>query len=428
MKPYFSIDKDHDIRLIPYSPAYERDELEVRVQVYNSGGDGSTDVVFMLDGEAFDKVNITVASGSYGLAKTFIALKDRAGEHTVSVKLTNYGDAVCISSSAEMPITVYKEPKPILDGGFIMLGPPNDRTVCDTYRDSVKSFTDDDWRRYVTEMKAIGQNCIMVMVAHQYLNIKTADVKAHYDSKLYPKSDIAADDPIAAILDEAGKNGQQVFIGVGNMYGYIGKPEDVEELFERYRGYKAFYGWYLALEFSMNFRSEKDEEKWNRYIPIVEKMRELSPVKPILTSPFAMPNEKFGEYLINEPYIDIMMPQDWVGQCAFTLEESVEMHRLLAPMCKAAKKHFWANCESFNWLYDENDKNKKYLVPRHLGGGISGPEGFDKQIDIAFPYVEKIMTFMLNGFFTPPGFEPLCGGQAAVEQYNDYIEYMNKFI
>ena len=55
-----------------------------------------------------------------------------------------------------------------------------------------------------------------------------------------------------------------------------------------------------------------------------------------------------------------------------------------------------------------------------------GEQGFDRQIKAAEPYVEKIMTFMLSGFFCPPDFTPVPGGQAAIDQYNAYVDYMKK--
>ena len=71
-----------------------------------------------------------------------------------------------------LPLHVKKQPKTLIEGGFIMIGPPNDRVCCDTFREALKSFTDDDWRRYISEMHKIGQDCIIIMVAHQYLEIQ----------------------------------------------------------------------------------------------------------------------------------------------------------------------------------------------------------------------------------------------------------------
>ena len=136
------------------------------------------------------------------------------------------------------------------------------------------------------------------------------------------------------------------------------------------------------------------------------------------------------------------MPQDWVGQCAFHIEDSEEMHQKLAVICKSVHKHLWANCESFNFTDTPDGKWENWgctfkdfpwdaprvLVPRFRGGGMVGEQGFDKQILAALPYVEKIQTFMLSGFFCPPDFTPICGDQAAIKQFNDYVDYRNGII
>ncbi len=421
MKPHFNLSADFDVRLLPYSPANESDELEIRMQAYNAGGDGSLTVEFFLDEISLGGETLAVSSGTYGFARKYVSLAGKAGEHTVTVKIASDGEVV--NGIATLPLTVIREPKVVLDGGFIMLGPPNDRVCCDSFRETLKSFTDDDWRRYISEMHKIGQDCIIIMVAHQYLEIEKKSLVAHYPSKLMPKSDIRADDPIGAILDEAERNGQKVFLGVGNNYGYDGTPEEVRELFERYSSYRAFYGWYFALELQMNLTTDYGVKLWHRYDEIAKAARELSPVKPIMLSPFEMPTPLFHKVFHSLGWIDIIMPQDWAGQCRFTIEDSREMHRRLSEFCRENRCHFWANCESFN--FSEPNLNG-YLVPRFRGGGMVGEEGFDKQMLVTRPYVEKIMNFMLSGFFTPPGFTPVCGGEASVKQYADYVNYVEK--
>ena len=72
------------------------------------------------------------------------------------------------------------------------------------------------------------------------------------------------------------------------------------------------------------------------------------------------------------------------------------------------------------------DEAVPVLVPRFLDGGMDGEAGFLQQMQVARPYVEKIMNFMFSGFFTPPGFEPKIGGDAAVKQYVDYLKSIEK--
>lgn len=406
---------ENDVRLIPYSPAYERDALEIRVQVRGTA-DGQTVVPLMLDGEPLATLQGTVTQGEYSLLTYRLPLTGRAGYHTLHV------------GEADVPLTVLGEdPLPLLDGGMLMLGPPNDRDGCDFYREASKSYTDAQWKQYVTEMAKIGMSCIVVMVSHQYLTLEHRDIAAHYPSKLYPKSDLAAEDALAAVLQAAGECGMQVFLGLGNMYGHRATEKDAEELFARYRNYPAFYGWYLAEEFGMN---KEDLHRWERYKEIIPTLRRLSPAMPVLVSPYCSPCEEFGEYLKTDADVDIIMPQDQCGSSWASLTAIEKQFRDLQKVCRAAGKHAWANCESFDWIGNLQatsfNGQGKYLTARYLGGGIEGPNGFDKQLRTVRPFVEKISTFMLNGFFAPPALKPICGGAPALKQYLDYRAYREK--
>ena len=432
MKPEFRMDADLDVCLLPYSPVTEKDTLEIRAQVFNEGHTGETEICFYLDHCLLKKRKVTVESNSYGFAHTYVEMKGLSGSHTVTVC---QGD-----TEINLPLEVQPHTKPILDGGFVMLGPPNDRKPCDTCREDLKAMTDENWQDYVTKFHTLGQSCIIIMVSHQYLTLEHREMVAHYPSDLYPKSDIKAVDPIGAILTAAEKNGQKVFIGVGNQFGHKGTTEEMTELYDRYRHFRSFYGWYFATELRMDVRLPEHLDHWNHYNYLREHAKKLCPVKPILISPMGMPSEEFAAYFRQVELCDILMPQDWVGQCAFHIEDSEEMHRRLEPICKATGKHLWANCEGFNFTDTPDGKWENWgctfkdfswdaprvLVPRFRGGGMVGEQGFDRQIKAAEPYVEKIMTFMLSGFFCPPDFTPVPGGQAAIDQYNAYLDYMKK--
>ena len=435
------MDANYDVCLVPYSPVTEADELEIRTQVFNSGGDGEVCIHFYLDNTLLDSCSVSIKSESYGFARTFKKMEGLCGSHTITVEITTEQGEI-LQSQAHLPLEVKKSLKPVLDGGFVMLGPPNDRKPCDPYRDALKQFTDTDWARYVSEMHRIGQSCIIIMVSQQYLTLESKKLVAHYPSKLIEKSDIAANDPIKAILSEAEKNGQKVFIGVGNQFGHKGTLDEMTELYEMYKHFKSFYGWYFAAELWMSAKTTEELQTWNLYNYLCEHARTLCPVKPILISPMGMPSEEFAAYFKSIYFCDILMPQDWVGQCAFHIEDSEEMHRKLSEICKSVHKHLWANCESFNFTNTPDGKWENWgctfkdfpwdaprvLVPRFRGGGMVGEQGFDKQIQAALPYVEKIQTFMLSGFFCPPDFTPICGGEAAIKQFNDYVDYRNNII
>lgn len=416
MKQNFKICADKDIRLVPYSPVQERDIVEIRCQVYNeSCKTDSVELIFCFDGLEIHKQTLEVQANSYGLAVFSMPMTGKAGKHQISIN----GESV--------DLEVLKAAPALLNGGFIMFGPPNDRDGCDPFRDDLKKMTESDWENYVDELYKMGADCIIITASAQYLCFmpesgENYKIVAHYPSKVYPKSDIVANDPIDALLRKAESKGMKVFVAVGNNYGYAGKVEELCELFERYNKYKSFYGWYFSLELNMETFSE---EQWNRLAVLTKAARKLSPVMPILTSPYRVPCAEFLEYVRRNDIFDIIMPQDWVGQKRLTLEESDTMHRLLLESANSVGKHLWGNCESFNFasVFNKGVDNGGHLVPRFRDGGMNGEAGFVQQMQTVRPYVEKIMNFMFSGFFAPTGFIPKIGGDAAVKQYEDYMKY-----
>lgn len=409
MKAKFTINPDYDIRLLPFSPVCEDDELEIRVQLFNEGQDGVAEVVFMIDDEVISTQQVEAKSQKYGFASCRVPMKGRAGKHTVTI------------NGASVDLEVLEKAKPALDGGFAMIGPPNDRIPVNALREDLKSFTDNDWANYIDGLTQIGCKCIIFHNCQEYLiynnfNPDPADLRAHYKSKMYPKSDIKADDPIGVVLQKAQEHGIQVFISVGNCFGHMAGSDDFYEMFELFGKYKSFYGWYLSNELDMkNF----DFEGWEILRRQAETIRKISPVKPILVSPYEFPGQDVINYIKNNDVFDIMMPQDCVGQGRLDISQSDNMFRILKESCNEVKKHLWANCEAFDFL-------DGVLVPRFKNGGMDGECGFIQQIQTVRPYVEKIMNFAYTGFFTPPGFLPKVGSDAAVKQFEEYKKYMER--
>lgn len=116
MQPKFRMDADFDICLLPYSPVTEKDTLEIQAQVFNEGSTGETELCFYLDHCLLKKCKVTVETNSYGFAHTYVDMKGLVGSHTVTIR---QGD-----TEIQLPLEVHPHTKPILDGGFIMFGPP----------------------------------------------------------------------------------------------------------------------------------------------------------------------------------------------------------------------------------------------------------------------------------------------------------------
>lgn len=409
-----------DIRIIPFSPITVEDNAEIRFQVFNDTSanevakvivtlDTPDNVIYLDEATVFPNCHVL-----FKFKKQFTE-----GKHTLTFIVNGKIESV--------EIEVKKERQPKLNGGFLMLGPPNDRVQCDPFRAELKAFTDDDWTRYMDEMKKIGIDFVIVTVTVQRLVVGTD--RAHYESKYYDKSDITAKDPIGAIMAAAEKNNQQVFLGLGHTYDshLENNPEIMEELYNLYSKYSSFYGWYQSEEANFNYYAV---EEFARHKVISDKRDELSPVMPLLISPFFICDEDRSKTTVNEQLLEyfenndvdfeIIMPQDMVGQSVLSVKRASEIYARLGESCKKSGIHFWANCEAFNFAEEYR------LYPRFLNGGFFGEDGYESQLKGVYPHVEKIGTFMLSGFFTPTNFKPCPGGEKAVEFYENYVNYLKE--
>lgn len=423
----FDIEKDGCF--IPYSPVTVRDDVEFRFQIRNVGKRTTVYVVIKADGKIVCEKEENVAKGGFLFGK--YTQKYACGEHEITVLYKAEGDAEFSQASTSI---VVNDDKPIgLNGGFVMLGPPEKRKPMDYVRADIKSMTDEDWRRYVDALHAADIDCIIVTATVQLREIGGDNV-AHYPSAYYPHSEIAAADPIKAILETAQKNGQRVFIGLGHTYksNRIKNTADVmRELYSLYGDYASFYGWYESEEFNIRKNSRKI---WRQVAKIRKIADELSPVKPLLVSPWSEGVPEYNEYgKIHPTFIkrlikgdgkfDIIAVQDMVGHSTeggkLNTKESRAMYKSLSAACEQAKKHVWANCEFFD--FDDDG----IMTTRYRNGGMFGDDGFIGQMQAVEPYSEKTVAFMLNGFFTPQDFVPQIGGNAAVKQFVDYQNGVN---
>lgn len=413
-------DIKRDVRTIPFSPVTEQDNVEIRFQVFNDTAKAETAKVIV----ALDAMeNVVYIDEATVFSNTFVLFKFNnkftSGKHTLYF--------IVNGKTESLEIEVLKDRKPKLNGGFIMLGPPNDRVQCDPFRDELKSFTDETWKDYMFKMKQMGIDFVIVTVTVQRL-VMGID-RAHYNSKYYEKSDIKANDPIAAIMESAEENNQQVFLGLGHTYDshLENNPEIMQELYEIYGKYSSFYGWYQSEEANFNYYAV---EEFDRHKVISDTRNMLSPVMPLLISPFFICDEDRSKTTVNEELLkyfeenevdfDIIMPQDMVGQSVLSVKRASEIYERLSRSCAISGIHFWANCEAFN--FGEEYK----LYPRFLNGGFFGEDGYESQLKGVYKYVEKIGTFMLSGFFAPDDLPITPGGKKAVEFYKNYINYLKE--
>jgi uncharacterized protein DUF4434 len=440
--------EDLDIKTIPSGEVFENDRLEIRFQVRNLSDQKRNIKVKLyldeiVDEQLINEQLITAEANKFGFGNHFYNTKGNCGDHQIKVVLEFDDERLILNENIK--ILPYRDN--VLNGGFIMIGPPNDRIPCDTFRSDVKSLTDKQWQEQVDSWNEIGLKTLIITAAYQPISIASEELQAHYPSKLMPKTyDLAADDPFKAILSAAEKNGQQVFIGLGHFKEFERIDEMIAEIYEYYKGFKSFYGWYASYEASQAW------SYWgtigNYWKKIKNKIAQLCPVMPVLASPWPGTSTSFSynkdqpslkginpgleNFLLENPdCINIMMPQDGIGaRCSWDgqnihvvqlVEDSERRFAVLKEICDQTSIHLWANCESFDFGEVEGS-DVLQILPRYVDGGISG---FMKQLMAVRPYTERVLTFCLTGFWAKPGLLPEIGGKLAVKQRQDYCAYLN---
>ncbi|MFA6928827.1 MAG: DUF4434 domain-containing protein [Lentisphaeria bacterium] len=432
---------DYDLKLIPPDLAAERDNLEIRLQYRDASGPVKID--FFWDNEKLGSVTGKSHSG-WHLETLRLPLAGRRGKHQISAKLCDAETQLSIAKQ----IKVMAALPAIFQGGFVMLGAPADRQPCDPFRDAVMNLDDEGWKKQVDGWNALGMKTLVLFDTVFPASLREGRFHAYYDSKLLPKAPIRAHDPIAAILDAAVNNQQQVFVG---MCAWPGAGETIlseliEELFQRYKHFPSFYGWYASNEFpTAGFCFDSAAE----YFTIIRnRICKFGPAMPLLTSPY-QPTLSFDinpTLDFNSPALaesmhnglhpnfarllrecparpDILMPQDGAGR-RMPLPRHRDLiefnHRAYAAFheaCDTAGIHLWANVESFDFADDFR------LLPRFINGGFDGEKGLVQQLESVYENVEKILTFSLPGFFAAPGTVPAIGGDLALQQAKRYEVY-----
>lgn len=425
-------DSDQDVVFVPFSPISSTDRFEIRSQLRNVGRPREIKVEAFLDdvetGQRLGSDVVNVKKNEFGFCQFFPNVSNQTGKHDVILRINADGESEIIKK----PVEFRRSTPNLLEGTFLKFGPSAGKKECESTYD-VRYFTDQEWRTFVDTLNEIGLKTIIIMSMVQTQNYWTRDtlefendLRAHFPSEIYPKSDVRAEDPLRAVLEAAQINGQHVFVPNGNQYNVpIRRMELMEELHAKYGHYPSFHGWYEPMEPHLNWNSRVLDGFFELAATGKAKANELSPVKPVLQS-VACGNPGFSEYAFrriaaNDFVPDIVAPMDVVGCTRGRLEQMKYNHRSFSALRAAfdanGRQHLWGNAEDFDITDDHR------LLPRYRNGGFDGPAGFVQQIECLRPYVEKIVSFTATGILSKPGFTPLVGGEAAVTMYKNYQAY-----
>src|SRR5579871_121489 len=170
-------------------------------------------------------------------------------------------------------------------------------------------------------MAALGLEYIVIMSS-------ALDDKAFYPSGFMPRHELACEDPIAAVLESAQAHGLKVFVSAG-FYGHTteetSEADDyldwhrklAAELYARYGGYSAFYGWYVPNEAEIN---DHYSDGFMRFMAdFAPYLRSLDPGKRVLIAPYGtrkvVEDDEFVAQLraLGTAGVDFIAYQDEVG-------------------------------------------------------------------------------------------------------------------
>ena len=270
-----------------------------------------------------------------------------------------------------------------------------------TYDIPASNWTDEQWCKDLDNMKEVGIDTLVVMRGVFYN-------KAIYPSKYFPTLKKPDEDFAGLMFNEAQKRGMNVYMGLyisnlawnnGDTKGELEKNKlFVNEMLERYGDIPSFKGWYIPHETNTKILNIKEIMGG-----LAALCKDKTPDKRVLVSPF------FNSSLFSkEPFTPQRTAEEWddiwekagkdIDDCAFQdgtspLEDYEGYLKAMKGLCDKHNISLWANVETF-----ERDVRRMYF-----------PIPFDlmrKRIEIAEPYVDKMITFEFSHFLSPQSIFP----------------------
>ena len=298
------------------------------------------------------------------------------------------------------------------------------------WNEEIRKMTDGQWREMVAAMHRVGLDLAIVQEAfrnQKYVGKHTMETdgytgQAYYPSKLYPqRRDIAATDPVEAVLAEADKHGMHVMVGVGLYAWFDFTPGSLawhkrvaDELWELYGHHRSFYGWYISAEVAGNLGTDTNRRR--EIVAFFKAFKEhvtgLAPDKPVMlatNSHHVAESEGYYPKLLE--HLDILCPFGFhrMPDEDYTGEEAAE---ILQRYCDQAGAHLWMDMEVF--LFGK----RKALIPRPIDGIVS---------DLTrFPNFEKICCYAYTGLMNAPDQSRRPGGEPTVKLYEDYRKFVSQ--
>ena len=292
-------------------------------------------------------------------------------------------------------------------------------------------WDDERWEQETAWMREAGLE-YLVLQSTAYLDAD-GNWEAYYPSGLPELKGRADCDVIAGVLKACQKAGVKVFIGLADFENWWGKAgfsadylpvcrvcaamqREICDMYAPEYG-DTLYGWYFVPEIDNVPTMKLSVRRIAKGMDLVlDAATEIDPSMPVLFSPFytdtyavnsVLATLPMWQALLNTAHFragDIIAPQDAVG-AGWTREKDLDkvwrMFRAAADSCKTDVL-LWANCECFTSTADQGN------VPADL-------DRFVRQMKTAADYVDNIICFSMNHFYSP---------FTDAESYAAYLAYL----
>ena len=229
------------------------------------------------------------------------------------------------------------------------------------WNSAVRDFSDAQWEEKVGEIASLGMKYIVLMGSSL---VYENECGAYFKTDIYPFADMAAEDPIGALLRAAERYDRKVFVSCG-FYGPWTQTKEnmispdvrsrafraMEQLYDLYGHYRSFYGWYLPDELGINpYFTEEFIRYVNDYAAFGKSIR--SSLK-VLIAPYGtrrvIADEKYVAQL-EAMDCDYIAYQDEVGVQKSVPEETAGYYEALRKAHdKAGRSALWADMEVFEF-------------------------------------------------------------------------------
>jgi hypothetical protein len=422
--------------VVPPGPVTDHTEVEVRVAVRNRTSRAERiDVVVSVD---------TAAGTSHPVSETSVEVPAQ-GQQLVSVrfgaaKFVGNNQIRCrasaganFDSSDEWPLQVIASKTralPLLQFGWIDPGAVPAMPAAKGSKQDI--IGEKELRNLIDRYRDIGIHGLIIT----YPEYICSGGGAYYPSRIlaeYPQ--LSAFDIVGTILNQASKNGQHVFVGVGRgtdeLLTWTGFDDSRRikaaldlsmkiaiELWSLYGHEPSFYGWYLTHE-----ANDIDRASRAYYNPMVDFLHSFETDKPVLVSPAGTP--VLSPEILANSKVDIFAYQDAVGSGYVPYENTFDPQRRIDMLDKVyaayatahrnSGKHLWANLEI--WQMDG---------PEYANAHPANFKRVRAQLEIAQRYVDVVTAYQLIGYMDPSTTHPAVGGERALSLFDAYHTYFEE--